>query len=800
MLCVHETVAMKLFFTTSAFIFFLFGQSFVGNAQSLSLQVNGQIVETDNKAPIPYATVVLKSKVDSALVKGVSTDENGDFQINISPQKVFLEIKFMGFATKTIDSIPSEPSTVDLGTIDLERKVKDLEGVEVRAEKSSLEFELDKRVFNVGKDISSTGMGALDVLNNVPSVNVDIEGAITLRNNGGVQILINGKPSVLADEQSGALGSITADQIEKIEVITNPSAKYQAEGSSGIINIVLKKDDKKGLNGSISANTGWPHNHSLGGSMNYRTEKFNFFTQFGAGYRSIPEYFDNENTNFDDSSTVLSDGVNYRNENFYNITLGTDYHINERNVITLSGSFAYEIEDQPSTTTFKLVDFDDNTLAEWSREETTDAINPKWEYDLQYSKTFKNNEDHQLSVSALGRYFGKDQSSEFINRGIQGGDPAPNQRTRTDYQKTDYTFKIDYSNPITETITLEAGAQYDINDVGNDYAVYNRDDDDWVADSNLTNNFEYLQKVLGVYATGAYEGEKWGVKMGLRDENTILNTLLVTTNASNEQNYSNLFPTLHTSYEFSKRFSIQAGYSRRIYRPRLWDLNPFFNIRNNFNIRQGNPNLMPEFTDSYELTGIFIWDKVTINSSIYHLFTTDVIERVSFFEGNVNVRRPENVGQSNTSGVEVNAKYKATDWLTFNGELNYGNFTRTGNFNDQDFDFTGQKGSAELTSKLKFENGYDIEFSGEYRSPYVTIQGRRSGFAFMNAGIRKKVLDGRLIFSLSVRDIFASRIREYVVDQGQNYTYSFEQRGRFLTFGVSFGFGKGEAMTYSGRR
>ena len=791
---------MKFLFTTGILIIIIAGLSFKGSAQAPALEITGQVVESSSKEPIPYATVVLKSAVDSTVIKGASTNEKGLFQIEITNQRIFLEITFMGFATKVIDTLSSSSSAIALGTIFLERTVKDLEGVEIRAERSSLEFELDKRVFNVGKDISSTGMGALEVLNNVPSVNVDIEGAITLRNNGGVQLLINGKPSVLADEQSGALGSITADQIEKIEVITNPSAKYQAEGSSGIINIVLKKDDKKGLNGSVSANTGWPHNHSLGGSMNYRTEKFNFFTQFGAGYRSLPEYFNNENTNFNDSTTVLSDGVNYRNENFYNITLGTDYHINERNVITLSGSFAYEIEDQPSSTTFERLDFNNNTLAEWSRDETTDAVNPKWEYDLQYAKTFKNNEDHQFSMSALGRYFGKDQSSMFVNRGIQGMDPSPNQRTRTDYQKTDYTFKIDYTNPLTDKITLETGAQYDINDVGNDYAVYNRENNDWVADSNLTNNFEYLQKVLGVYATGSYEGDKWGVKMGLRGENTILNTLLVTTNASNEQNYSNLFPSLHTSYKFSKRYSIQAGYSRRIYRPRLWDLNPFFNIRNNFNIRQGNPNLMPEFTDSYELTGIFIWEKFTLNSSIYHLYTTEVIERVSFFEGNVNVRRPENVGQSNTSGLEVNAKYKATDWLTFNGEMNVSYFTRTGNFNEQDFDFNGQKGSAQLTSKLKFKNGFDMELSGEYRSPYVTIQGRRSGFAFMNAGVRKKVLDGRLIFSLSVRDIFASRIREYVVDQGQNYTYSFEQRRRFFTFSVSFGFGKGEAMTYSGRR
>src|SRR5690606_37330098 len=203
------------------------------------------------------------------------------------------------------------------------------------AEKSNVEFKLDKRVFNVGQDIASSGMGALDVLNNVPSVNVDLEGAITLRGNSGVQILINGKPSVLADEQSNALGTLTADMIESIEVITNPSAKYEAEGTSGIINIILKKEEKKGLNGSASINTGLPHNHSIGVSLNQRTEKFNFFTQFGAGYRSLPDYDKSINRNLADNTMVKSDGTSYRNEKFYNITLGADYYLNDLNIITL---------------------------------------------------------------------------------------------------------------------------------------------------------------------------------------------------------------------------------------------------------------------------------------------------------------------------------------------------------------------------------------------------------------------------------------------------------------------------------
>ena len=765
-----------------------------------TISVTGNVVESKNKTPISYVTVVLRQTRTNDVLEGTTTDEKGRFELTTKSDSFYVEVKFMEFETKVIEDLDRSSNFIQLGEIALEKNVQSVEGVDIRAEKSSVEFKLDKRVFNVGKDISSTGMGALDVLNNVPSVNVDIDGAISLRNNSGVQILINGKPSVLADQGNGALGSITADQIEQIEVITNPSAKYEAEGSAGIINIVLKKENKKGLNGSVSANTGWPHNHSLGASMNYRTEKFNFFTQFGLGYRSIPEYFNTENINYQDTTSVLSDGVNYRNENFYNITLGADYHINEYNMITFSGSFAYEIEDQPSESTFRVLDADDNLLSEWEREEVTSAINPKWEYDLQYEKQFKKKEDHTLSASALGRFFGKEQESEFFNRGISGENPASDQQTETDYQQIDYTFKLDYTNPLTEKITLETGAQYVINDVGNDYAVYDFENGSFQIDSNLTNNFEYIQNVLGVYATGAYEGKKWGVKLGLRAENTELNTLLTNTNESNNQNYTNLFPTFHTSYKFSKRYSLQAGYSRRIYRPRLWDLNPFFNIRNNFSIRQGNPNLLPEFSDSYELTGIFIFDKFTLNSSLYYLYTTDVVERVSYFEGNVSITTPRNIGTSGTAGLEINAKYKATKWLTLTGDFNYGYFTRKGSFNNQNFDFTGDKSTFELKSNFKLNYGFEIELSGEYQSGFETVQGFRSGFAFMDAGIRKKINDGKFVLNLSVRDIFASRIRELTVNQNDNYFYTFEQRGRFITFGISYAFGKGEAMSYSGRR
>lgn len=789
-----------LFFKKALFTLTILCVSIVSiNAQN-AITIKGTVVDGNDGSPIPYATAVAKVPGTEEVLAGTTTDDDGQFALATDNKNVSIEISFIGYGKKLISEFTVRDGVANLGKIQLQQNSESLNEVAVTAEKSTVEFKLDKRVFNVGKDISSTGMGALDVLNNVPSVNVDIEGQISLRGNTGVQILINGKPSVLADEQSNALGTLTADMIESIEVITNPSAKYEAEGTSGIINIILKKEEKKGFNGSASVNTGWPHNHSVGVSLNQRTENFNFFTQFGGGYRSLPRYSESWNQSLEDNSLVESDGVSYRNEQFYNITLGSDYYINDFNTITLSGNFAYEIESGPGETHFDIYDGLGQLESSYDRVESTSATNPKYQYDLQYKKQFKNDEDHVLMFSTLGSFFGKDQESEFENQYTFGTEAGSGQLTETDFYQADYTFKLDYTNPITDKLTLETGALYEINDVGNDYAVFSDDNGQWVLDSNFTNNFEYDQKVFGAYATGAYEGEKWGVKVGLRAENTYLHTLLTTTDESNVQNYTNLFPTLHTSYKFTSRFSLQAGYSRRIFRPRLWDLNPFFNIQNNYNIRTGNPNLLPEYADSYELTGIMIFEKASLTASIYHLYTTDVVERVSYFQDNVTITTPQNVGTRNKTGFELNGKYAPAKWFSVNGDFNYGYFTRTGTFEDQNFDFNGNQWSVKFTTKFKLPADIDLELTPNYQSSYKTVQGEVSGFAFADAGIRKKIWKGKAVINLGVRDIFASRIRESLVTQPTFESYSFSQRGRFITLGFSYSFGKGEAMSYTGRR
>ena len=768
--------------------------------QDQTVVVSGKVLTETRGEALEFATVMLIDPTNSQALGGTTTSKDGSFSLT-SPQASFhIKVSFLGFASRTLTDFEVQENKVDLGEIRLSETVQQLDEVEIRAEKSRTEFKLDKRVFNVGKDLSTSGASALEVLDNVPSVNVNIEGEISLRGSQGVQILINGKPSVLASEGGNALGTITADMIDKIEVITNPSAKYEAEGTAGIINIVIKKEERKGVNGSVSLNTGAPHNHSFGLSLNRRTEKFNLFSQLGAGYRELPNENENINRDFVNNTTLFSEGTEYRNENFYNFILGTDYLINPRNIITLSGSFALELEGQPSTTNFSFEDSTGTITSQWFRREETEATNPKFQYELQYKRDFADHEDHMLLFSAIGNSFAKDQSSTFINQDIQGEFEVNNQQTRSDFKEALYTFKLDYTKPFNDQWTLESGAQYVITDVGNDYSLLDLIDNEWIENTDLTNNFDYDQRVFGVYSTGAYEGNRWGVKAGLRVENTDLKTLLVNTNESNRQLFTNLFPSFHTSYKFSDFVSLQAGYSRRISRPRMWDLNPFFNPRNNFSIRAGNPNLLPEFTDSYELTSIYVFDKISFNLGVYHRYTTDVVERVATFENNVTTTMPRNIGTNEATGIELNGKYTPAKWLVINGDFNYQYFNRKGTFGTTVFDFNADQWSSQLTGKFKLPSDWDLEISGNYESAFQTFQAEISDILFANLGVRKKIMKGKAIVNVSVRDIFISRIQESEVSQPDFYLYSRRLRGRFLTLGFSYGFGKGEAMEFSGQR
>ncbi|SHO63319.1 outer membrane beta-barrel family protein [Algoriphagus zhangzhouensis] len=779
-------------------LFFSIG---LNTAFSQEVEITGKVIDGKSQAPIEFATVKLLDKVTGNMLAGTTTQADGTLLLATSSENFSLEISFMGFITQELSDFEVINNKVDLGTIVLEEDSKLMDEVVVQGAKSTTEFKLDKRVFNVGQDLSSTGASALDVLNNIPSVNVNIEGQILLRGTGGVQVLINGKPSVLTSDGGNALGTVTADMIERVEVITNPSAKYNAEGTSGIINIVLKKDEKKGINGSVTLNTGVPNNHSLGFSLNKRTDRFNIFSQLGVGYRTMPEDFETINRNLSDGTRVENIGDAEKNEKFFNLILGSDFYINDKNVITLSGNYAFEGETEYSTGNFGSYSAANTLLSGWTRNESTIADNPKWQYELQYKSDFSDKEDHFLLISAIGSSFAKDQSSEFGNTPTFGeGAQTSQQQTQNDFSQAEYTFQADYTRPFAEKFTLETGGQYFISKVKNNYSISDLEDGIWVVIPTLSNDFDYSQNVLGIYGTGAYEGDKFGLKLGLRMESTDLSTELKQTGESNNQNFTNLFPTLHTSYKLTKGFSVQGGYSRRISRPRFFDLNPFYNIRNTYSVRTGNPNLLPEYTDSYEVTGIFDHALFSLSSSIYHRYITQTVEDVTFSENGINITMPMNIGTNQVTGLEVNGKVTPTQWWGINADFNYNYFDRSGTYESTLFGFTSSQWSSKLTNKFDLPADFTLEIVGDYRSSFQTFQRTNKGYALADIGIRKKIIKGKVIANLSVRDVFASRVQKNEIVSTDFSQYSYRLRGRFITFGVSFGFGKGEAMEFSGTR
>lgn len=769
-------------------------------AQKSSIKVEGVVVDKSTSKPLDFATIALYENESKELIAGGITNSVGKFTLASTTEDFYVEVSFLGYTTLLVSDYEIKGQSVYLKTIMIEPDQELLEDVLVTAEKSQTVFELDKRVFNVGQDLTTSGGSALDVLNNVPSVNVNIEGVVSLRGNSNVQILINGKPSVLTS--GNTLGSITADMIEKIEVITNPSAKYDAQGTTGIINIVLKKENKKGLNGSMSLNVGSPLNRNIGLSMNLRTEKFNFFSQFGVGKRSrIYSYngvtLDRKNVN---SNYLYNDGSSGRDEQVYHMVLGTDYHINKFNVITLTGNFAYEVEDNYSDTFYEKTDRSDVLINSSSRNEVAEATNPKINYDLTYKKSFDGNEDKSFIISATGNSFSKDQVSNFENKGIFGEFESFEQQFENEYLRAEYAFQADYVHPFSKDSELETGIKYVITEISNDYDLMDWVNDTWTSNPEFTNIFSYDQNILAAYTTYGYEFGKLGIKGGLRVENTAIKSLLEVTNEVNDQNYTNLFPSIHSSFKFTETFQVQMGYSRRIGRPDMRELNPFTSFNDNLNLRTGNPDLLPEFTNSYEISGLRTWGGATLSGALYHRRTDGVISRITTVIDSLTITTPMNLGQSRNTGLELNGSFDPAKWYRLMVDANWTSFHRTGVLESKDFDFSNSSWSAEFTNKFKFPHDIDLEIGVNYQSAVERVQGKTLSYAYADFGIRKKLMKGRTVINFSMRDVFKSRREKTEVDLEDFYRYRESIRApQQWILGISYGFGKGDAMEYSGQ-
>ena len=771
-----------------------------GGGQMPQITIKGTIVDQTSKTPLEFATVSFYSLRDSSLVTGGLSDPTGAFSVQTRPGRFYAVVEYISYETQTIDvpfdrdAMRAGSREIDLGEIMLYESGIALDVVEVRAERSETQFSLDKRVFNVGKDLANQGGSAEDILDNVPSVTVDIEGAVSLRGSSGVRILIDGKPSGLANQDNAnGLRSIPANLISQVEVITNPSARYEAEGMAGIINIILKKDKGSGFNGSFDVSGGYPETAGVGANVNYRKGKVNWFANYGLRYRTGPgsgeafQYQEKDDQTFYQETTRDMDRSGLSNS----IRFGIDFFPSDKE--TLTGAFLYRRSDEDNLGVVQYADYlniyPDNLLSTTIRTDDEREDESNLQYSLNYKKEFSSRK-HTFEATVQYQDDIESEGSDFMETSTVyiGEDIADLfQRSNNDESVKEWLFQVDFNKPVSEEGKFELGARSSLRMINNDYLVEELQDGNWETLLGLSNNFNYDERVFAAYGIYGNKIDKFSYQFGLRGEHSNILTELLTTNEVNDRSYSNLFPSTFLNYEFAPGSTIQTSYSRRIRRPRFWDLNPFFTFSDSRNTFNGNPNLDPEFTDSYELNYIKYMDNLTITGGFFYRHTKDKIQRILIFnpDGTTN-RTPQNLATGDDYGLEMTFHYSGINWLRLDGNANF--FRQQVNGQNVDDSFTASTTTwfGRLTSRATFWKS-DLQLRFNYRAPRETVQGRSRHMASLDLGWSKDILNKQGTLTLSVRDLFNSRRRAgETIGDGFYRTDEFQWRARTVSLAFNY--------------
>ena len=749
--------------------------------------VTGTVMDTESGTPLEYASVSLLKASDSTLIDGGITDANGKFTVKGRPGKYIVQVQFISYVSKSFN-VTLEPGGKDLGVIKLSPDAETLEEVVITGEKSQMVMELDKRVFNVGQDLSNTGASAADILDNIPSVNVDIEGNVSLRGSGNVRVLINGKPSGLVGISStDALRQLQGNLIERVEVVTNPSAKYEAQGNAGIINIILKKDNNDGVNGSFSANAGYPDNYGLSFNVNYRKKWMNLFANYGIDYRKSPGSGYANQIFYKEDTTYYTDIDRDRTRGGIsnNFRFGSDFYLNDKNTITVAA--LYRISDEENETELFYTDYDinRNLVARTQRLDNELEDEENIEFSLNYTKTFSN-EKHKLTADVQYRESSEVEDAEQR----QGLVPLPGevfepdvfQQSLNDEFESNLLLQTDYVHPIGKNAKVEAGYRGSFRKIDNAYIVEQLEDGEFVMLEGFTNDFNYDENIHAVYAIYGNKINKFSYQVGLRTEITDITTELVQDDLKNDKNYTGLFPSAHVTYELKNQNSLQASYSRRLDRPGFWSLNPFSSFTDSRNIRAGNPDLDPEYTDAYEIGYLKNWNSASLFTSFYYRHSTGVIDRIRYVEDSITYAVPLNLNSRDAYGVEFTASKDVGKWWKLNGSANFYRSETKGQYQEQDLSNDTYTMSARVTSKMTLFGVLDYQVSGHYRAPQNSTQGRTKAFYMIDMGLSKDIFKGKGTIVLNVRDLLNSRKwRSETITEDLYQESEFQWRARQVT-------------------
>jgi outer membrane receptor for ferrienterochelin and colicins len=730
--------------------------------------ITGNVIEKTSKLPLEYATITLKNTKNPKQIFGGITDNKGSFSVDATTGEFDIIIEFISFKPTEIKAKQLTENT-NLGTIALEEDATQLNEVVVRAEKTTVEIKLDKKVYNVGQDLMVKGGTVSDVLDNIPSVSVDVEGNVSLRGNDNVRILIDGRPSN-AINITEALRLIPADAIDKVEVITNPSARYDAEGGGGLLNIILKKGKNQGVNGTFIGTLGDPKNNGLSGTINYKEENFNLFTTQGYSNRKSPgnsltnsRYLNNDNTT---RNYLNETRENERLNESYNGNFGFDWFLTKSLTWTNTVNYRRSLGDNTDNVLQKY--YDANYVYDYTRNRINyeDSKSKNVEFSTNFTKNFKK-EGHKLTVD--GSFSSNSDrnlaliTDEATNTSIVGLDETTNIQ-----KQSRNLFQADYVRPIGKGSQFELGYKGDFVKNNTNYSVIN----DGIPEPGFTNTLEYKEKVNALYTNYGFKVKKLSFLFGMRWEDSDIDVNQLATADFNNKKYNNFFPSAFFTYEIGDQTSASISYSRRIQRPRGRQLNPFNNLSSNVNIFQGNPDLDPAFTDAIDLGYIKRWNKLTFNTSLYGNKTTDVFQMVRRPNGELQnnipviITSPINLSTEYRVGFEFTLNYSPYKWWKLNGNFNFfynetdGDYTYTDSNNNlvyQNFDNTATSWFTRITSKISLPYKIDWQTNATYNGAQKTAQGKRLGNFGMNLAFSKDILKDKGTISLNVSDVFNSR-------------------------------------------
>ncbi len=784
-------------------------------APANAVKITGKLIEQESKQPLEFATVTVQT-MDNVTVTGGLTDAKGEYVLQVAPGTYNIKYDFISFKSNLI---PAKVITGDtnLGTFAMAGDATVLDAVEITAERSTVEIKLDKRVYTVGNDMMVKGGTVSDVLDNVPSLSVDAEGNVALRGNQSVTILIDGRPSNLAGSNvAEVLRLLPADSVDKVEVITNPSARYDAEGGGGIVNIILKKGKAGGFNGSVIANTGDPENHGISTNLNYRSENFNIFSNIGYSYRNNPgnsftnsEYLDKE-TN-ETTSYTNERRTNDRLRKGFNASLGLEWFLDKTLTWTNSLSIRRNVGDNPSKTFYDNYDADRNFVNTRFRYSAEDSKESNLNYSTSLTKKF-NEDGHELKIDASVSKNLDDENANISDEILNTTDFANNtyQRTSNDQDETRSLLQADYVLPIGEKSRFEAGYRGSFAKLETDSRAEDLIDGSFVNNTQYSNYLEYKENVNALYTQFGSKIGKFSYMGGLRWEDSNIDVNLLTTQDYNNKRYNNFFPSAFFGYEFSQSSNLSLSYSRRINRPRGRFLNPFSGLQSGINLFRGNPDINPSKTHAIDLGYLKKWDKVTLNTSAYVNITDDTFQFVRQQNGDtfngvpVTLTTPINLAKEYRFGFEFNVNYNPFKWWRINSNFNFyrnetqGDYTFTYTDIDtgvvtndfQDFNNTAYSWTTRVNSKITLPYKIDWQLNGQYEAPQNNAQGKRRAQAGLNTALSKDIFKDKATIALNVQDIFNSRkmkVETYIPNQVRSYS-EMQWRVRQVTLSFTYRF------------